>query len=99
MLIDCDTCAVRGPACDDCVVGVLLRAAPAPPGRIELDGQERAALAVLAGAGMVPPLRLVPPPEEPGQPGPRGQQDQPEAHQQAHELDRPEEPPGRVRSA
>lgn len=33
--IDCDTCSVRGPACGDCVVSVLLglpghRAAPAP---------------------------------------------------------------------
>jgi len=24
MIIDCDTCAVRGDACGDCVVGVLL---------------------------------------------------------------------------
>jgi len=24
MLIECDTCAVRGPACQDCVVSVLL---------------------------------------------------------------------------
>jgi hypothetical protein len=28
--------------------------------RIELDGPERAAIAVLAGQGLVPPLRLVP---------------------------------------
>jgi hypothetical protein len=41
--------------------------------RIELDGPERAAIAVLAGQGLVPPLRLVPkgeagelPPSVPG---------------------------------
>ena len=28
MLIDCDTCAVRGPGCGDCVVTVLLGAPP-----------------------------------------------------------------------
>ena len=72
MLIDCDACAVRGPACGDCVVSVLL-AGPAvhvhegePPGALEtapapeLDAAERAAIAVLAGCGLVPPLRLVP---------------------------------------
>jgi len=57
MLIDCDTCAVRGPACGDCVVTVLLGA---PPAGVELDGAEQAAIAVLAGSGLVPPLRLVP---------------------------------------
>ena len=63
MLIDCDACAARGPACGDCVVTVLLGA---PPVRrdgdglgIDLDGNEQAALAVLAGSGLVPPLRLV----------------------------------------
>jgi hypothetical protein len=64
MMIDCDTCAVRGPACGDCVVTVLLGAPPADrPGDgatvIDLDGNEQAALAVLAGSGLVPPLRLV----------------------------------------
>jgi hypothetical protein len=34
---------------------------------VELDGAERAALAVLAGCGLVPPLRLVPL-ERPGRP-------------------------------
>ena len=67
MLIDCDTCAVRGPACGDCVVTVLLGAPPAVSGDgMELDGAEQAALAVLAGSGLVPPLRLLPatdPPE------------------------------------
>lgn len=88
MLIDCDACAVRGPACDDCVVSVLL-AGPAVHAYTEdsfvtprdeagveaglkavpeLDPAERAAIAVLAGCGLVPPLRLVP--LEP--PGPGG---------------------------
>src|SRR4051794_6620821 len=61
MLIDCDTCAVRGPACGDCVVTVLLGAPPARAGdAVELDGAEQAAIAVLAGSGLVPPLRLLP---------------------------------------
>jgi hypothetical protein len=56
MLIDCDNCEVRGSACAGCVVSVLLGTAPAG---VELDESERAALAVLADAGMVPRLRLV----------------------------------------
>lgn len=53
--IDCDTCLVRGPACGDCVVTVLLGRPP----ELTLDDDEQRALAVLAGSGMVPPLRLV----------------------------------------
>jgi hypothetical protein len=62
MFIDCDACTARGPACADCVVTVLLRAAPpAPTGAgVELDQAEQAAIAVLAGSGLVPPLRLLP---------------------------------------
>ncbi len=76
MLIDCDACTARGPACGDCVVTVLLSGPPAhghaPPGPggpadgasgrvpLELDGAERTALANLARGGLVPPLRLVP---------------------------------------
>jgi hypothetical protein len=71
MLIDCDACAARGPACGDCVVTVLLGAPPVDrPGEgenvIDLDGSERAALAVLAGSGLVPPLRLVAAPRPSG---------------------------------
>lgn len=57
MLIDCDDCAVRGPACGDCVVTVLLGA---PPGGLDVDDGERRALDVLADSGLVPRLRLVP---------------------------------------
>jgi hypothetical protein len=59
MLIDCDTCVVRGPACGDCVMSVMLGA---PPTGVNLDETERRALDALAGAGMVPQLRLVSPP-------------------------------------
>jgi hypothetical protein len=56
MLVDCDSCVVRGAACGGCVVSVMLGA---PPSGVELDDEERRALAVLADAGMVPRLRLV----------------------------------------
>jgi hypothetical protein len=52
--IDCDDCAVRGPGCKDCVVSVLLGV----PDTLLHD--ERAALEVLAEAGLAPRLRLVP---------------------------------------
>jgi hypothetical protein len=72
MIIDCDGCAVRGAACGDCVIGVLL-GAPAPVDHavdsppevpsgapiVQLDAPERRALAVLADQGLVPRLRLV----------------------------------------
>lgn len=60
MLIDCETCEVRGPACSDCVVSVLLGV---PDDGAELDGPEQDAIGVLADAGLVPPLRLVVPDE------------------------------------
>jgi hypothetical protein len=56
VLIDCDSCEVRGLACGDCVVTVLLGA---PPDGVVLDDDERRAIGVLAGSGLVPPLRLV----------------------------------------
>ncbi|HQZ00459.1 MAG TPA: hypothetical protein PKV13_10495 [Propionicimonas sp.] len=61
--VDCATCAVRGPACDDCVISVLL--GPMPLG-LSLDGPEQVALAAMARSGMLPPLRLVrsPPPAD-----------------------------------
>ena len=54
VVIDCDDCAVRGPGCRDCVVSVLLGV----PETLLAD--ERAALEILADAGMAPRLRLVP---------------------------------------
>ena len=55
--IDCDTCVVRGLACHDCVVSVLL----GPPRELTFDEEERRALDALAAGGLVPPLRLVDP--------------------------------------
>ena len=59
--IDCDTCLVRGLACHDCVVTVLL----GPPPELTIDDDELRALDVLAGEGLVPPLRLVLPVDGP----------------------------------
>ncbi|MEU4674166.1 hypothetical protein AB0F91_40945 [Amycolatopsis sp. NPDC023774] len=59
MVVDCDRCAVRGHACHDCVVSVLL----GPPVALAWDADERRAVDALAEAGMVPRLRLVPEPE------------------------------------
>jgi hypothetical protein len=55
--IDCDTCLVRGLACHDCVVTVLL----GPPPETGFDDDEQRALAVLADSGLVPHLRMVDP--------------------------------------
>lgn len=55
MIIDCDSCVVRGLACGDCVVSVLL----GPPG-VELDASEERAIEALGRAGIVPRLRLEP---------------------------------------
>lgn len=57
MLIDCDTCEVRGQACGDCMVTALLDTSPS----LEIDECEQQALQSLADGGVVPPLRLVPP--------------------------------------
>lgn len=51
--VDCTTCTVRGAACGDCVISVLL----GPPD-VELEDSEQRALTALADAGLVPPLRL-----------------------------------------
>jgi hypothetical protein len=53
LVIDCHSCVARPAACGDCIVSVLL----GPPSSI--GGEEQAAFAVLAGSGLVPPLRLV----------------------------------------
>ena len=81
MIIDCDSCEVRGDACGECVIGVLLgvpgvparadgavaRAPEEPSGAstVQLDAPERHALEVLADQGMVPRLRLVAGPSQP----------------------------------
>ena len=59
--IDCDTCVVRGLACHDCVVTVLL----GPPPELGFGDEEQRALGVLAGSGLVPPLRMIRPEDGP----------------------------------
>ena len=75
MVIDCERCEVRGIACGDCVIGVLLGVPGVPPGgagraggvagrpsgasAVHLDAPEQRAIAVLADQGLVPRLRLV----------------------------------------
>lgn len=69
MLIDCAGCTMRDIACGDCVVTVLLGPADS------LEPAERAAVAVLAEGGLVPPLRLAPKPvatSSGGRPAPPG---------------------------
>jgi hypothetical protein len=56
MIIDCDTCVVRGLACGDCVVSVLLGVPP----NVEIDAVEQRAIDALGRAGIVPRLRLEP---------------------------------------
>lgn len=72
MIIECDSCEVRGHACGECVIGVLL-GSPAPqlsdvddesglPSGapiVQLDAREQRAFDVLAEQGLVPRLRLV----------------------------------------
>jgi hypothetical protein len=55
--VDCDRCLARGPACEDCVITVLLGPSY---GVLDLDSDEQATLSALAEQGLVPPLRLVP---------------------------------------
>jgi len=57
MIIDCETCTVRGPACGDCVVSFLTIPVRQPE-PAELDAAEQEAIAVLAAEGLIPPLRL-----------------------------------------
>jgi hypothetical protein len=60
--IDCDSCLVRGLACHDCVVTVLL----GPPPESGFDDDDQRALAALADSGLVPHLRMVDPVTAPG---------------------------------
>ena len=55
MIIDCDTCTVRGTGCHGCVMTVLLGMGTP---EVALDESEERAFAVLADSGLVPPLRM-----------------------------------------
>ena len=58
MLIDCDECEMQETtACQDCVVTHLLWDVAGP---IEVDAEQAEALEIMADAGLVPTLRLVP---------------------------------------
>jgi hypothetical protein len=59
--VDCDSCIARGPACNDCVVTVLLGASDNQSATrvVDFDPDEQAALKTLADSGLVPPLRLI----------------------------------------
>jgi hypothetical protein len=54
MMIDCGRCEMRGIGCRDCVIAVI----ESQNVTNHLPDAEVRALAVLADAGMVPPLRL-----------------------------------------
>ena len=60
MLIDCDSCAIRGLGCGDCVVSMFLLTTRQRGSSVELDEDEFNAVAMLAAGGLVSPLRLVP---------------------------------------
>ncbi|WP_062303822.1 hypothetical protein [Demequina subtropica] len=63
MLIDCDSCEMRGRSCGDCVVSFLtIEVRPSDRSTVELDEEQAHALDALAAGGLVPPLRLVRPP-------------------------------------
>jgi hypothetical protein len=65
MIIDCDTCEVRGKECDDCVVTFLtipVRGQRPNPGHsdvVNMDDAQAAAVSAMSDGGLVPPLRLV----------------------------------------
>lgn len=60
MMIDCGSCEMRGKECGDCVVSFLtIEVRPTDRGTVELDHDQATAVAALAEAGLVPPLRLV----------------------------------------
>ena len=59
LMIDCNACTARGPACEDCVVSTLL-GVPDATGTALADEEVRALDALNAG-GLLPPLRLVRP--------------------------------------
>ena len=53
--IDCARCVARGPACADCIVGIICGFED----RIEFDGPDTAAINNLVAFGLVPPPRVV----------------------------------------
>lgn len=66
LVIDCDLCVARGPACRDCMVTVLLGPTP----EAGFAEEEARALQALADGGLIPPLRMVHSVSEPQLPMP-----------------------------
>ena len=60
MIIDCASCVMAGPACEDCLVSVLI--GPGNGSAAEVCDEHADAVRALADTGLVPPLRLVPRP-------------------------------------
>jgi hypothetical protein len=60
MLISCDACAMQHTDhCRDCVVTALLDPSPRRHG-VVVDAEEERALRELAGAGLIPEIRMRP---------------------------------------
>ena len=58
LTIDCEECVMEGTgACDDCVVSYIVGREPGEA--VVIDAEEERAVRLLAGAGLVPTLRLV----------------------------------------
>lgn len=56
MIVDCVTCPVRGSACADCAVGVVL---DTPSRGLPLDAAERRAVHVFVACGLLPAARTI----------------------------------------
>lgn len=65
LIIDCDSCCMRDISCGDCVISFLI-GQPEERSTVMLGESEAQAMAALADVGLVPPLRLVPPPPHSG---------------------------------
>jgi len=60
LVVDCERCRARGPACSDCVISALL-GTPTAERRPTLEAEECRVLGLFAASGLLPPLRLVTP--------------------------------------
>lgn len=62
LVIDCDSCQMRDITCGDCVISFLIGPPQPRATQVTLVESEAQAIAALVDGGLVPPLRLVPPP-------------------------------------
>lgn len=56
MIVDCVTCPVRGSACADCAVGVVV---DRPSRDLALDAAERRAVHAFVASGLFPAARTI----------------------------------------